>query len=185
MITDYFTHKQNPLITEYYELHRQFISRNKFATVYREIHTGIVANASRKSCVCMDARLMETFTIYSLPRIPWTETLGEIKDKILGEHCQEQKIDYGLVHYYHDENATISWHSDKEAMTSNIYSVSIGGTRRFCLRDVVSGELLTFDLFDGDLFIMKVGCQEKYEHCIKSIKMYGKPRISITFRQVG
>ncbi len=78
MITDYFTHKQKPLITEYYELHRQFISRNNFATVYREIQAGIVANASRKSCVCMDARLMETFTIYSLPRIPWTETLCEL-----------------------------------------------------------------------------------------------------------
>lgn len=184
MISDYFTVAHKPVITEYYELHRQFIGRNKFKGIYSEIQTGIVANSSRKSCVCVDPGLMAGFTIYSLPMIHWTETIGEIKTKILDEHCSEHSIDYGLVHYYHDENATISWHSDKEAITSNIYSVSIGGTRRFCLRDVVTGKIETFDLFDGDLFIMKVGCQEKYEHCIKSIKMYGKPRISITFRHI-
>jgi hypothetical protein len=31
---------------------------------------------------------------------------------------------------------------------------------------------------------MKVGCQDHYEHCIKSVKTFNQPRISITFRQL-
>lgn len=185
MITDYFKQKKVvPIITEYYELHRSFIEKNKFKKLFNETNPYLEINSSRKSCVCLDDNIKKTFEIYNLPLIDWTFTTSEIRNTILTNYSNLYNIDYGLVHYYNDSTSNISWHSDKEALKSNIYSVNIGGIRRFCLRDKTTKEVLTFDLHDGDLFIMKIGCQEKYQHCIKSIKMFNSPRFNITFRQI-
>lgn len=186
MITDYFIKpKSNPIITEFYELHREFISKNQFKKVFQETQMSMTENSSRLSCVCLDNELQKDFTVYEhLPLVQWTTTINEIRQFILTNYCSTYSIDYGLVHYYHDDKSTISWHSDREALQSNIYSISLGGIRRFCLRDKITKQVFTFDLHDGDLFVMKIGCQDKYEHCIKSIKLLNQPRISITFRQM-
>lgn len=184
MITDYFAPKNiKPIITDYYELHKSFINRHHFSKVYDEIKDKIEINSSRKSCVCIDDKYKSNFTLYDLPLLVWTDTINEIKNNILTKY-DKYEINYGLVHYYHDDKSIINWHSDKEALKSNIYSISIGGVRRFCLKDKHTKEVLEFDLYDGDLFIMKIGCQDKYEHCIKSVKIFNEPRISITFRQL-
>jgi alkylated DNA repair dioxygenase AlkB len=187
MITDFFKSKidtQKPIINEFYELHRAFVKRNCYKQIYNEVKNTIVKNSSRQSCVCLSKEYLNTFKIYDLPLVEWTDTILNIRNNILDKHEHQHSIDYGLVHYYNDETATINWHSDSEALESNIYSISVGGVRRFCLRDKLTKEISTFDLFDGDLFIMKIGCQDKYEHCIKSIKAFDQPRISITFRQI-
>ena len=187
MITDFFKSKietSKPIINEYYELHRAFVKRNCYKEIYNEVKNTIVKNSSRQSCVCLSKEHINTFKIYDLPLIEWTDTILSIRNNILDKHEPQYTIDYGLIHYYNDETATINWHSDSEALESNIYSISVGGVRRFCLRDKLTKEILTFDLFDGDLFIMKIGCQDKYEHCIKFIKAFNQPRISITFRHI-
>ena len=184
MITDYFTSNHStPTIHEYYEIHRSYLPRNQFKSVYDEIKHHIKkGSGSRLSCVCISKKHKKNFTLYSLPLIEWTSTIQQIRDRILQSHTGP--IDYGLVHYYHDEHSVINWHSDHEAMHSPIYSISIGNPRRFCLRNKETNEIHTFDIYDGDLFVMKVGCQDKFEHCIKSVKLFNKPRISITFRQI-
>ena len=186
MITDYFksTKKIQPIITEYYELHRSFVERNKFKKLFDEIYPYLEINSSRKSCVCLDHELKKTFNIYKLPLVDWTLTINEIKNSILTNYSNLYPIDYGLVHYYENSDSNISWHSDREALNSNIYSISIGGTRCFCLREKNTKKIISFNLFDGDLFVMKIGCQDKYDHCIKSINLFNSPRISITFRQI-
>jgi len=187
MITDFFKYKNEtpkPIVNEYYELHRSFVKRNSFKQIYDEVKSHLIKSSSRKSCVCVSKKDKKRFKIYNLPSIEWTQTISTIRDNILLQHGRNYSIDYGLVHYYNDETATIAWHSDNEALESMIYSISVGGVRRFCLRDKLTKEVLTFDLYDGDLFIMKIGCQDKYEHCIKSIKNFNEPRISITFRQI-
>jgi hypothetical protein len=187
MITDYFKYKTGKpasIIQEYYEVHRCFIERNNFQKVYNEVKSSLIENSARQSCVCINSENIKDFTIYNLPLINWTKTIFDIRNKILTNQDNNSTIDYGLVHYYHNDKATINWHSDREALRSNIYSISIGGVRRFCLKDKITKEVLTFDLYDGDFLIMKVGCQDKYEHCIKSIKEFNQPRISITFRQI-
>lgn len=185
MITDYFTTNKKSGIQdfEYFELRRSFIEPKLFKNVYNEIEEHLVKNAGRKSCVCVDDDVREKFNIYNLPLIDWTDTIENIKNKILNEY-NNNSIDYGLVHYYHDDKSVINWHSDREALRSNIYSISLGNPRRFCLRDKITKKVYTFDLYDGDLIVMKKGCQERFEHCIKSIKMFNKPRISITFRKL-
>lgn len=184
MITSYFK-LEKPIVKkyEYFELYSGFIEPNKFKLVYSEINENLVVNSGRKSLVCIDDKWEEKFAIYSLPKMKWLPEIKKIKDQIMSSY-PENEINYGLVHYYHDENATINWHSDREALRSHIYSISLGGTRRFCMRDKKTEEIFTFDLNDGDLFIMKPGCQDRFEHCIKSIKKYNIPRISITFRKV-
>ena len=186
MITDYFKSTKNlqPIITEYYELHRSFIERNKFSKLFNEIYPYLQINSSRKSCVCLDHELKKTFNIYKLPLVDWTLTIDEIKNSILTNYSNLYPIDYGLVHYYENSDSNISWHSDREALKSNIYSISIGGTRCFCLREKNTKKVISFNLFDGDLFVMKIGCQDKYDHCIKSMNLFNEPRISITFRQI-
>jgi hypothetical protein len=187
MITDYFkptTNKGQSIITEYYELHRNFYKRNQLKTIYSEVQSHLQNNSSRKSCVCIDSHLHEQFHLYNLPLIPWTTTCNDIRNQILNQYSNSYSIDYGLIHYYHDFHSNIGWHSDREALRSNIYSISIGGTRIFCLRDQQTNDVMKFHLMDGDLFIMKTGCQDKYKHCILSKKEYNNSRISITFRQL-
>ena len=157
------------------------MSNNK--VIYDEIkHQIKKGTGSRMSCVCISKPYKKDFTLYSHPLLDWTPTIQQIRETILQAHLGP--IDYGLVHYYHDETAVINWHCDREAMNTPIYSISLGHPRRFCLRNKETNEIHTFDLYDGDLFVMKVGCQEHFEHCIKSIKTFNKPRISITFRQI-
>lgn len=187
MITDYFLQtKKKTIITTYYELHCSFLKEKYFHFVHNEVQTQLSKNATRYSCVCISPEYNNpNFAIYDLPKLDWTPQINKIKNQILDTFpTHEAIIDYGLVHYYCDENACINWHCDVEAMGTPIYSISLGGTRRFCLRDKITKEILTFNLNDGDLFIMKAGCQQKFEHCIKPIKQYDKPRISITFRQI-
>ena len=184
MITDYFhVNNRTPSIHEYFEVHRSYLPRNQFKSVYNEIKHQLTKGAnSRMSCVCISKLYKKDFTLYSYPLLDWTPTIQQIREMILQSH--PGSIDYGLIHYYHDESAVINWHSDREAMNSPIYSISVGHPRRFCLRNKETHEVHTFDLYDGDLFVMKVGCQERFEHCIKSVKSFNKPRISITFRQI-
>lgn len=181
MLTDYFG-TPSAIVTEYYELRRSFIDRNMFKIVYNEVGTYLIQNASRQSGVCVSDDYIDTFTIYDFPRLPWTKTIANIRASIIRDGGSDPNLDYGLIQYYHDDKASINWHFDKEAMQSPVYAVNIGGTRRFCLRNKLTHVVTTFDLHDGDLFIMKAGCQSKFEHCIKSIKSFNKPRISITFR---
>jgi hypothetical protein len=187
MITQYFKPtKSSSIIHEYFELHRAFIPPQQFKAVHEEVKPHIrKGQGSRLSCVCVSREHRSDFTIYSLPLIDWTPQIDQIRQSILKSRPKaEGQIDYGLVHYYHDESSVINWHYDREAMKTTIYSISLGNPRRFCLRNKETKELHTFDLYDGDLFIMKIGCQERFEHCIKSIKTFNQPRISITFRQI-
>ena len=187
MITDFFK-CENPKVKkyDYFEYHPGFIQERLFSKVHKEIKPHLQNNSSRKSCVCVDPDSKKNnFIQYSLPQISWDEcpTITQIKKNIMDNHFQNQ-LDYGLVHLYENEKSVINWHSDKEATKSYIYSISLGEPRKFALREIETNKIISFTLLNGDLFIMKPGCQEKYEHCIKSSKMFDKPRISITFRQI-
>lgn len=177
---DLFAIRIKPIITEYYELHRGFIEKGLLKSLYREVEPRLLKRASRSSCV---ETTLEGSHYNGLPNGAWTPIVSVIRDRIT-DFAGTDEVNLALVHYYHDSTSVINWHSDREALNSSIYSMSIGDTRRFCLRPKSNPrEVLTFDLHDGDLFIMKKGCQEHYEHCIKSIKEYNKPRINITFRR--
>ena len=120
----------------------------------------------------------DSYTYNHLPPI-----IEELKQKI--ETLTGERFDYVLAHIYYDGKAGIGYHSDKEAMSSQIASVSFGATRKFRLRRV--GETSSWDyefkLRSGDLFMMYVGCQEKYMHSVPVESAILKPRINLTFRK--
>ncbi len=94
------------------------------------------------------------------------------------------KFNYCLSHLYRNGDDKIDRHSDKEALNNPIASLSFGATRkfRFQRKGVTSGWEKEFELNGGDLLIMKVGCQQIYEHWIPVEKKVKEPRINLTFR---
>lgn len=96
------------------------------------------------------------------------------------------QFDYVLCHYYPDGNASINWHNDKEALDSDVVSVSFGSQRyfRFRLIGKTKGWIDQFELEHGDVFHMLCGCQRKLEHCVPVQKRITEPRINLTFRRV-
>lgn len=114
----------------------------------------------------------------------WSECGSVLKCKQFLKDTLKLDFDYCLCHLYPNEQAGIAWHVDKEAMTTPIVSISLGETRKFCMKDLKTGEQKDFELGHGDLFLMKTGCQQKFKHCVpKETKSKG-PRINLTFRRI-
>lgn len=93
-----------------------------------------------------------------------------------------------LVNLYRDGNDSVSWHSDNEAINGSeptIASVSLGATRRFCLRHRETKETMRVDLEDGSLLVMSGLSQQCWVHQIPKTKVAVGPRINLTFRLVA
>ncbi len=184
LITNYFKNtnlnpKNSKFKTEYYEYLPRKIKEYKYEDIYNEVKDLLKQSSSRYSCVLSNR---ETTEYSHLNSYFWTPLIEKLKDSIESEF--NIFIDYGLVHLYKDGDSNIAWHSDKEAYNSFVISVSFGGTRKFSLKEIQNEtNKIDFDLYHGDMFIMKNGCQEKYQHAILKASNLNIPRISITFRE--
>ena len=110
---------------------------------------------------------------------PTTEKLRARLEERIGH-----RFDYTLFHLYEDGGAVINWHNDKEALDSDIASVSFLTRRRFLIRRLgaTKGYDHEYHLGKGDFFYMKKGMQRRYEHCIPKEAKIKTPRINYTFR---
>jgi hypothetical protein len=183
LITNYFKNNNksnyNRFKTDYYEYLPRKISEYKYDDIFNEVKDLLTQSSSRYSCVLSNR---ETNEYTHLNTYFWTPIIEKIKDNIESEF--NILIDYGLVHLYKDGNSNIAWHSDKEAYDSFVISISFGATRKFSLKEIENEKnKIDFDLYHGDMFIMKNGCQEKYQHAILKASNINIPRISITFRE--
>jgi len=189
-ITSYFK-KQNTdnnslreqKIDKFYEYRpREFLAID-YQKLYDEIKNNLRENNSRKTCILTSEEdMLKIRDIYNTLNIGvWTPIVKYIKEEL--EVIFNKKIDYGLVQYYENGNSNISWHNDKEALNSYVFSVSFGTIRHFNIRDIDTKKTVDkFTLIHGDVFYMKDGFQKKYEHCIPVEKNVKNSRISITFR---
>lgn len=92
-----------------------------------------------------------------------------------------------LVNRYRDGNDTVAWHSDDEpelGVNPVVASLSLGGTRRFLMRNKDSKAKWEFELAHGDLLVMHGACQSEFEHCVPRTKRVAEQRINLTFRNV-
>ena len=150
----------------YWQHFPQFFDDNTlFEKVYDQISTickpviynmyGKRFESKRLSCIYADQE------VYSgMENLSWEEAPKEIIEmRRMIEENFGKNIDYVLVHIYRDGLDKIAWHCDKEAMNSDIFSVSLGATRRFIMKDKVSDEKTEFRLKSGDLFHM-LGIEE-------------------------
>ena len=147
----------------------------------------------RLSCVfTKDIELMNQLdansSLYSyghIPKATWDKSLmiTSIKDTIKQDY--DIDVDYCLAHIYRDGTDYIGWHTDKEAWSSPVISVSFGATRKFKVRAIkaTKGWDTEFDLTNGSLLIMNKGFQRKYKHTVPVQKKITTPRLNLTFRQ--
>jgi alkylated DNA repair dioxygenase AlkB len=122
----------------------------------------------------------------------WSPLVKKLKKKI--EEQLNCKIQYAQMNHYRTGEDYIGYHTDSEVGSTDIVaSVSLGGTRRFLLRErkEKSGEA-DYELLlrHGSLLVFDQGAAKlNYKHCVPKLrksdnfgheKEYG--RINITFR---
>jgi alkylated DNA repair dioxygenase AlkB len=88
---------------------------------------------------------------------------------------------------YRDGNDSVAWHADRHAhvVTNPVIAiVSLGAPRAFRVRPCGGGASLSWELGNGDLFVMGGACQHEWEHTVPKVRATRGPRLSITFRSV-
>ena len=142
---------------------------------------GKTYESKRKTCIYTKPRPDEKYYHNNIPvhlKDDMPDELAEIWTCV--EDKFKIKLDYVLVHIYRDHNDYIGWHNDKEALDSEIVSVSLGATRRFQFRPIkaTKGYNHELSLSNGDVVHMKGpdpdtdhpvlrdGCQRHYKHQI-------------------
>lgn len=117
---------------------------------------------------------------------PWTPEILALRQIV--ESYSGTVFNSVLVNLYRDGNDKVSWHRDNEpelGSTPTIASLSLGAARRFKFRHLQSGETLEVTLESGSLIIMSGLSQACWEHEVPRQAAIDKPRINLTFRQVG
>ena len=146
-------------------------------------------DSRRNSCVFgfpTNKNISYLFSYNNLPSFDFkiSKIISKIKENV--EEFYHTKFDYCLVHIYENGLDNIGWHKDKEALDSDIVSISFGVTRKFRLKKIgkKSGFDYEFGLNSGDLFYMKKGCQRKFKHSVPIEKKIKERRINLTFRKI-
>ncbi len=88
---------------------------------------------------------------------------------------------------YRDGHDSVAWHGDRHAhvVTNPVVAiVSLGSPRPFRLRPKGGGASLSWDLGNGDLFVMGGACQHDWQHCVPKVRVTSGPRLSVSFRSV-
>jgi hypothetical protein len=126
------------------------------------------------------------FDYGELKRYNWNRypLLKKIKER-LDEVCEE-KYNELLVHLYRDGDDEILYHSDKEAWSSSVGSLSFGAGREFCIRDIeaTSGTHKRFYLQHGDVLKMLPTMQRNFLHAVPKTTQVDRPRFNFTGRKL-
>ncbi len=104
----------------------------------------------------------------------------------LSTNVSDANVTPFLANLYENKKCFIPWHSDDELSLGadpTIISLSLGGTRRFLLRNKTSRMIIEKELENGSVMVMKGKTQMKWEHCVPSAKA-ADVRINLTFRQI-
>lgn len=117
--------------------------------------------------------------------LSWTPDLIRIKsyvEKVAGTHFNSV-----LLNLYRDGNDSMGYHSDDEpelGRESVIASLSLGSDRKFNMRNKESGRLVSMNLPNNSLLIMKGKFQEEWRHAVPKTKKVVGERINLTFRKI-
>lgn len=191
------------IVTEYWDYHPTFFDSSLFSSLYEDVSKTcksykvrapfkgtIEYDSKRMSCYYTDKKKnIDAQSAYfgydGLTSHDWCESSVLVSIKDIIEKRFDTYYDYCLVHIYRDGKDVINYHNDREAMTTDICSVSFGATRKFRFRKI--GEKTGYEtqllLKSGDLLHMKDGCQKIYKHCVPQEKKVTEMRINLTFRK--
>ena len=118
---------------------------------------------------------------------PWIPSLDRIRDRVhelTGTHFNAV-----LLNRYRDGRDGMGWHADDEPELGRnpvIASVSLGATRRFCLRHRRRKDLkLDLPLPHGSLLCMSGATQHHWVHALPKTRVPVGERINLTLRRVA
>lgn len=86
---------------------------------------------------------------------------------------------------YRDGRDSVAWHADRERYHQEdpvVAIVSTGAPRSFQMRPKGGGHSRSWQLGQGDLFVMGGACQHDWEHGVPKSASVAGPRLSIMFR---
>ena len=119
--------------------------------------------------------------------LPWTPSLARIRDRA-ADLCGAY-FNAVLLNLYRDGRDGMGWHADDEVELGRdpvIASVSLGATRRFCLRHRKRRNLkLDVPLPHGSLLCMSGSTQHHWIHALPKARTAVGERINLTFRVVA
>lgn len=118
---------------------------------------------------------------------PWTPELTSIRDLV--QQLSGASFNAVLLNLYRDGRDGMGWHADDEPELGPnpvIASVSLGATRRFCLRHRRRRDLrVDLPLAHGSLLVMSGPTQHHWVHALPKTTVPVGERINLTFRQVA
>ena len=118
---------------------------------------------------------------------PWTPELEYIRSRV--RELSGAEFNAVLLNLYRDGRDGMGWHADDEPELGRnpvIASVSLGATRRFCLRHRRRRDLrLDLPLPHGSLLVMGGTTQHHWVHALPKTQRPVGERINLTFRRVA
>jgi hypothetical protein len=129
-----------------------------------------------------DAGITYCYSGTENPARPWTETLLDLKARVEAVHGA---YNFCLLNLYRSGRDSVGWHADDEPGMGNVIgSLSLGATRRFCIRHNATGETRTFLVGHGTLIIMAGTMQRYWRHSVPKTNERVGERINLTFRRL-
>jgi len=118
---------------------------------------------------------------------PWTQPLERARDRVSA--LTGATFNAVLLNLYRDGRDGMGWHADDEpelGLDPVIASVSLGATRRFCLRHRRRRDLkVELPLPHGSLLCLRGPTQHHWLHALPKTRQPVGERINLTFRQVA
>jgi alkylated DNA repair dioxygenase AlkB len=128
-----------------------------------------------------------TYSGASHAPLPWTPALARIRARV--QALVSHEFNAVLLNLYRDGRDGMGWHADDEpelGLDPVIASVSLGATRRFCLRNRRRRERrMDLSLANGSLLLMSGATQHHWVHAVPKTTLPVGERINLTFRHVA
>lgn len=119
--------------------------------------------------------------------LPWTPVLEHIRTRV--QALAGHEFNAVLLNLYRDGRDGMGWHADDEPELGPepvIASVSLGATRRFCLRHRGHRrQKADIALPNGSLLLMSGATQRHWVHAVPKTTVPVGERINLTFRTVA
>lgn len=132
-----------------------------------------------------DSGLDYTYSGITRQPLPWTDALLQLKQ--LAQERTAAQYNSCLLNLYHDGSEGMSWHSDDEPTLQHhaaIAAMSFGAERKFSFKHKKQPLSTSVVLQHGSLLVMQGATQTHWLHSIPKTTKVGKPRISLTFRNM-
>jgi alkylated DNA repair dioxygenase AlkB len=117
---------------------------------------------------------------------PWPPALSALRTRV--EQACATRFNSVLANLYRSGSDSMGWHSDDEPELGPapvIASLSLGASRRFCLRHRRDPQLRwEHALEHGSLLVMAGATQRNYRHALPKTRRAVGERVNLTFRWV-